>query len=123
MGGCMTLIHWIFVACGGFIGAIFRYHITSHFNAKTENFPIGTWLVNMTGSFAIGLPTALPIGLEWKLLFIAGGLGAFTTFSTVQKELLFMWKQQSYRMFLRYALLTYGGGLICVTIGYLLASL
>lgn len=114
----MTLIAWFYVACGGFLGAILRFHITKKLNTENAYYPIGTWLVNVIGSFAIGLLTALSIGFEWKLFLIAGGLGAFTTYSTVQKELLKLWQQGYKGQCILYGLWTYGGGLCCVVIGY-----
>lgn len=119
----MTLLHWILVACGGFIGAILRFQLTERLNRQSVDYPLGTWLVNMVGSFIIGLLVALPLSMEWRLLIIAGGLGAFTTYSTLQKELYTMWQQGKYKMFLKYVLGTYGVGLLLVAAGYLIGRL
>jgi CrcB protein len=56
-------------------------------------FPLGTFAVNMLGSFLIGVAyvllvekTSLPA--EWRLFFITGVLGGFTTFSAFSLEIL-----------------------------------
>lgn len=118
----MTFIHWLSIACGGFIGAILRYQLTERLNHAHSKYPMGTWLVNMVGSFIIGVCAALHMSVEWKMFIIAGMLGAFTTYSTVQKELFTIWQQQQYRTFWKYGLWTYGGGLVCVTVGYMVGQ-
>jgi CrcB protein len=60
------------------------YHTTS------ETFPLGTLVVNLTGSFLIGVvielfDTAI-IPTEWRSLITIGFLGAYTTFSTYTLE-------------------------------------
>lgn len=47
-----------------------------------------------------------------------GVLGGYTTFSTLNVELLSHWQDHNYKIFLLYALLSYGGGLILVFAGY-----
>jgi len=70
------------VLLGGAVGSVLRYSVGLLL-------PSGTFLVNMTGSFLIGLlATMLPAGSPFRLLLITGFLGGFTTFSAFQWELL-----------------------------------
>jgi len=74
--------HFLYVLLGGAAGSLLRY-------SAGLLLPSGTFFVNMTGSFLIGLcATLLPSGSPWRLLLITGFLGGYTTFSAFQWELL-----------------------------------
>lgn len=70
----------MFVAIGGFFGAIARFWVSNQLNKKP--FPFGTLLVNVLGAFLLGLLIGSGAGENSRLLFGTGFLGAFTTFST-----------------------------------------
>ncbi|OES46265.1 fluoride efflux transporter CrcB [Domibacillus iocasae] len=72
----------MFVAIGGFFGAIARFWVSNQLNKKTFPFPFGTLLVNVLGAFLLGLLIGSGAGEDSRLLFGTGFLGAFTTFST-----------------------------------------
>ncbi|OLN24266.1 hypothetical protein BTO30_00210 [Domibacillus antri] len=74
----------IFVAIGGFFGAVARFWIGNQLN-KTA-FPFGTLCVNVMGAFLLGLLIGYGIEGDWLLLCGTGFLGAFTTFSTWMME-------------------------------------
>jgi CrcB protein len=79
------------VMLGGAIGSLARYvaatAITSRFESR---FPLGTFLVNVSGCFAIGvLMTVLVLRgahQNWRLLLVVGVLGGYTTFSSFGYE-------------------------------------
>ncbi len=83
----------LLVAIGGAIGAAARYLVGAWISSLLgPNFPWGTFFVNVTGSFVIGVVLvlvqggALPAGAR---LFVAVGiLGGYTTFSTYSYETL-----------------------------------
>jgi CrcB protein len=57
------------------------------------DFPVGTFIVNVSGAFAIGIVLAfvgerLDISPVWRLFFVTGFLGGYTTFSTYAWETL-----------------------------------
>ena len=86
------LIRYLLVAAGGGAGALARYvasaAIMSRFGGR---FPLGTFLINVTGSFLIGfLMTLLTVRLDidprWRLFLVVGFLGGYTTFSSFEWE-------------------------------------
>ena len=82
----------LWIALGGSIGAVFRYLLSSAIYQFTgRDFPYGTLMVNVLGSFIIGvlsiwLVEKYQLSSELRLAIIVGGLGAFTTFSTFSWE-------------------------------------
>lgn len=75
---------------GGALGSVVRYSlgilITTHYDG---DFPLATFLINVTGSFLIGfVMTLIPPGAHPVLrpLFVSGMLGGYTTFSAFEWE-------------------------------------
>jgi fluoride exporter len=79
------------VAAGGFVGAPSRYLLDRAINRRFESdLPWGTFLVNVSGSFVLGLLTGLSLSNHLspvaKALLGTGFCGAYTTFSTFTFE-------------------------------------
>lgn len=67
----------------GGVGAVGRYWIhSSVVRSDPREFPLGTFIVNVLGSFGVGLLFGIGVGHDSHLLLATGLLGAFTTFST-----------------------------------------
>jgi CrcB protein len=83
----MTATLWI--ALGGAIGSVARYWIALWMLPVSQSLPWGTILINILGSFAIGFFGTLtiqggryPAPELWRLFFMVGVCGGFTTFSS-----------------------------------------
>jgi CrcB protein len=81
---------WLLVAgVAGGVGAGLRYvvdRLVTH--RRGMRFPVGILVVNVSGSFALGLLTGLgaAVSSELSLVLGLGLLGGYTTFSTVSVE-------------------------------------
>ena len=87
----MTLLLVLCVAAGGCIGAPSRFLLDRFVADRAEmDFPLGTFLVNASGSFVLGLLTGLaiagPVSVYLKTFLGSGFCGAYTTFSTWNYE-------------------------------------
>jgi len=88
----LTLDKYLIIGLGGFLGANLRYVVGGWAAEKWgASFPFGTLLINVTGSFVLGVFLAavtgrLSIDPRWRLFFAIGFLGAYTTFSTYTYE-------------------------------------
>jgi len=86
------LTRYLAVLLGGGVGSLARYVAGSAIMRRFGGgFPLGTFVINVTGSFLIGLlMTVLTERLEWnpnwRLLLVAGFLGGYTTFSSFEYE-------------------------------------
>ena len=86
------MMNYIFVFAGGGIGSVARFALATWIGQRWgRSFPLGTFVVNVFGSFLIGLLMTLMAerfleNPEWRLLLVVGGLGGFTAFSIFQYE-------------------------------------
>ena len=86
------MIECIAVGLGGFIGAVCRYLIGLAPVREGMAFPVKTFIINMIGSFVIGLIAAAAsragIADSRLVLFLKVGIcGGFTTFSSFALEI------------------------------------
>jgi len=85
-------MRFIIVAVGGAAGAVARYAVTLAVALVWKReFPLATLLINITGSFILGLFATFTaeksmIDPAWRLLVATGFVGAYTTFSTFEYE-------------------------------------
>lgn len=87
----MSPLLFLGAALAGGIGAVLRYLVDLGVaRLAGRRFPLGILLVNISGSFALGLVTAaLP---DAAFLLGAGLLGGYTTFSTAMLDTVALWR-------------------------------
>ncbi len=97
---------------GGGIGSVFRYLVQLGVSKLVNiTFPAGTFLVNITGCFVIGLLYGFAnkyatLTLEWRMFLITGLCGGYTTFSSFSYESISLFRQGNYTYFILYILLS-----------------
>jgi len=83
----IAVLTWIGVGAFGAIGALARFRVAGGVTAwRPSAFPYGTFVVNISGGFALGLLTGLGVNGDAMLVFGTGLLGGYTTFSTWMVE-------------------------------------
>jgi fluoride exporter len=89
----MNFTQLALIGFGGALGALSRYWVGSWVQLRLghSGFPWGTFVINASGSFVLGLlATLLSIRLlqspNWRPLVTIGFIGAYTTFSTFEYE-------------------------------------
>lgn len=87
------MIAWVVLAlsAAGGVGAALRLVVDGLVKARVRiGYPLGTTVINITGSFLLGLVTGLALShilpTEWRLILGTGFLGGYTTFSTASFE-------------------------------------
>ncbi|MEH6568921.1 MAG: fluoride efflux transporter CrcB [Halioglobus sp.] len=107
----------LFVALGGASGAVSRYLLANWAHELWEGkLPVGTLLVNLLGSAAIGVVYVLLVEKElmhadWRGVLMVGFLGAFTTFSTFSLETINLFESGHWAQALAYM---FGSAILCV---------
>jgi CrcB protein len=115
------------VALGGSLGAMMRYWLGNVITRRFGTyFPYGTFVINVTGSFIIGLFLTLvteriPAPLYWRLLFSVGFLGAYTTFSTFEYETIKAMEEGRGLIGILYVIASVVVGYILVWLGVMIA--
>lgn len=121
------LLPYLFVGVGGFAGAIARFLVARGVSSVAgTRFPWGTFLINISGSFLLGILGAIvarrasPGSEAMRLALGVGFLGAFTTFSAFEFETHALLEEGSWVSATTYMFGSLLVGLIAVRIGILI---
>jgi fluoride exporter len=117
--------NFLLVGLGGALGSMLRY--AAYLFITTKHFPAATLLVNILGSFIIGLVLALSVKDEtfvnsWKLFLATGICGGFTTFSAFSAENVALLQNGKYFMALLYIALSIVLGIGAAWLGFKLVT-
>ncbi len=122
-------LRYVAVAIGALLGANLRFVLVNWAaDLWGADFPYGTFLVNVSGAFLIGLFLAF-IGARasvsplWRLFFATGFLGGYTTFSSYAWDALLLAEDGAWARALLYVGGSNGLGLAGVWLGATLARL
>ena len=124
----MTWGEWLLVVAAGAVGAPLRYVVDTLVSDRSGGtFPVGTLVVNLTGSFALGVLTGLVlyhgVGQAPRLVAGTGLLGAYTTFSTFSLETVSLAESGEIGLALRNVAASVFAGTLAAAAGWSLAGL
>ena len=115
----------LLIALAGGVGAVTRF-VTAAAVARRSRFrvPLGTLVINVTGSFLLGLLTGLlalssagSSGATLKAVIGTGFCGGFTTFSTASVESVRLWLAEGRAIGVGYAATTLVLGVVAAATG------
>jgi fluoride exporter len=120
---------WVWL--GGGLGSVLRWWIGRIVAERyTGNFPLGTFLINISGSFVIGYLSVL-FNVDWRNRYgygmvlnafvLTGVLGGYTTFSTMQLDAAKLAGKKHGHFAAFYLLLSVAVGMLAASLGAALA--
>ncbi|GAB3917897.1 putative fluoride ion transporter CrcB [Microlunatus endophyticus] len=97
----MTPLVFLAVCAAGGVGSASRFVVDGLVRTRFRTvFPAGTAIINISGSFILGLLTGLMLGSVlpqgWELILGTGIMGGYTTFSTASVETMRLVQQREY---------------------------
>lgn len=121
------MVKFIYLTAGGAAGAFLRYIMSNFVNSLMGiAFPYGTLVVNLAGSFLIGLMWGLSEIMAFspnlRMFLFVGFLGSFTTFSTFALESISYLRDNNTKIALLNLLISNIAGLTMVFLGILLSK-
>ena len=95
MSGPLTALS---ISVAGGMGAALRLVLDGLIRARVKStYPVGTTVINVTGSFLLGLVTGLAtsqlVSHQWQLVVGTGFLGGYTTFSAFSLDTVLLWER------------------------------
>jgi len=113
------------ILVGGALGTVARYLLEAHHPLAPGDFPWVTLVVNLTGSFAIGLLLPLTEHVTHRFpvvrpLVVVGFLGGWTTYSTLAVDAVLLARHGDAATCVAYLVATVAGGLALVVAGHAL---
>jgi fluoride exporter len=121
----------VWVGLGGGLGSVARWWIGFVVGERYRgNFPLGTFLINVSGTFLIGYLSVL-FGIDWRdryghgmalnAFVLTGMLGGYTTFSSMQLDAAKLSGKRHKPLAMSYLLLSVAAGLLSGELGATLA--
>lgn len=123
----LTLNKIAIVMAGAALGGAARYVVATVIAERfVSRYPWGTFTVNMTGCFLIGLISTILMDriaqpANWQLFLVTGILGGYTTFSAFGWETVQLTRQTEHLLALMYALGSVVCGYLTVWLGVVIA--
>ncbi|HXP99199.1 MAG TPA: fluoride efflux transporter CrcB [Solirubrobacteraceae bacterium] len=107
---------------GGMVGGLLRVWLSVTFASGVSSWPWTIFAINISGSFALAyfatrLQERLPQSTYRRPLLGTGFCGAYTTFSTMQLEILRMLDDDRFALALGYATASVAAGYMAIWIG------
>jgi fluoride exporter len=94
----MSVLVWAAVVVIGGAGSVARFVVDGAVASRSgRDFPFGTFTINVSGAFALGLLTGLALSGDQALLAGTAAVGSYTTFSTWMFETERLAEEREYR--------------------------
>jgi fluoride exporter len=120
----MSTLYVLMVGIGGFFGAVSRLWVSQFISKRfVSGFPAATLIINLMGSFLLGIMVGSGIKGSLFMLLGTGFMGAFTTFSTFKLEAIQLHIDKRKKELILYNILSYGGGILLALLGIELGML
>ena len=121
----MSLV-W-YVAFGSAVGGVSRYALSSFIQQRAGTFPVGTLIVNITGSLILGFLMRYALGstsvsAETRALLTTGFCGGYTTFSTFSYETIALIQDGDYRRAATYVVASVVLSIVATFLGIFVAG-
>jgi len=114
---------WVGVGAFGAVGSWARFRVGGVIAARRPSaFPLGTFVVNLTGGFVLGLLVGLSLTGDGYLLLGTGLLGGYTTFSTWMVETERLGEDAQWTLLWAYLLASMLVGLAATALGWLIGG-
>jgi CrcB protein len=114
---------WAGVGVFGALGAWLRFAVGGAITARRPgDFPLGTFVVNLTGGLLLGVLTGAGVTGHALLVLGTGLLGGYTTFSTWMVETQRLGEDAEWAVMYGYLLGSMAGGLATTGLGWLLGG-
>src|SRR5437773_6356159 len=116
------------VAIGAAFGGLSRYYLASFIQQRASpDFPVGTLIVNITGSFLLGVIVRIAlqsdlISADARTFLTTGFCGGYTTFSTFSYETAAMIEDREYGRAALYVVASVAISLVGVFLGFAVAN-
>jgi len=116
-----------YVAVGSAVGGAARFALSSVIQQRAGAFPVGTLVVNITGSLILGFLMRYALGstsvsAETRALLTTGFCGGYTTFSTFSYETVTLVQDGDYRRAAMYVLVSVVVSLVATFVGIAAAN-
>ena len=110
---------WVAAACFGALGAVARFRVDGAVASRLPgDFPLGTFAVNLTGAFGLGVHVGAAASHRLTFVLGTGFAGGYTTFSTWMVESVRLGELNSVILLLRNLWLSMLMGFAVVAVGF-----
>lgn len=122
------MLIWLYIAVGSGLGGVSRYVVGTAIQQRFGlAFPVGTLVINITGSLLLGFILRLALGgtqisPETRALLTTGFCGGYTTFSTFTYDTAVMFESGQYRRAAAYVTLSVVLSLLATFAGFAIAQ-
>ena len=125
------MLSYLLVGIGGAIGSVARFWVSGLVATRFgQTFPLGTLVVNVTGSFVVGLFAALSepegrwlVNSSFRQFFMIGICGGYTTFSSFSLQTLALAQEGEWFHAAMNSIASFALCLFAVWLGYLTITL